>query len=736
MDALELWGGPECTVNRVGDLHRDQIEASGHHGRLSDLDLFAELGFSAVRYPVLWERISPEDPAVRDWGWSDERLVRLRELGLRTIAGLVHHGSGPRYADILSDGFAPGLSEHAAAVAARYPWIEDWTPVNEPLTTARFCALYGVWFPHLRDERAFWLALLNQIDGIRLSMRAVRRVNPGARLISTDDLGRTFATATMRDQAAFDNTRRWMGWDLLCGKVVPGHPFWLRLCAHGFEGRLRAIADDPCPPDIIGINHYLTSDRFLDHRLQRYPSRTHGTNLRQHYADTEAVRVLDPPPPGLRGALREAWDRYGVPLAVTEVHNGCTREEQMRWWADACAAASEMRNDGIDVRAVTCWAMFGSHGWNTLLTGDGRYEPGVFDVSGPAPRRTALAGVLGATFRGDKASHPVLDGAGWWRRPIRMLHPPAPRPAPMKEHVSSTLWRGSTALPLMIVGATGTLGRALAAACRHRNIYHVITSRSLLDLNTPGQVAAALDQHRPWAVINAAGWVRVDEAEAEAEACFNANASGAITLAEACARRGIPTVSFSSDLVFDGGLSRAYHEDDVAVPLNVYGRSKHHAEQALLTLPGSHLIVRTAAFFSPYDIHNHAIHALQALTAGQRFLAASDHVVSPTFVPHLADAVLDLLIDGATGLWHLTNGDAVSWGEFARRVAALCGHRETGIELVPGKMLGWVAPRPPYVPLISKRGKMMRPLDEAFDQFIFLLRDARPDLLRVFSPAR
>ena len=67
---LELWGGHECTVNRVGDRYFDQTVRTGHHDRLSDLTRFAEIGFSALRYPVLWERIAPNDPATRDWAWE------------------------------------------------------------------------------------------------------------------------------------------------------------------------------------------------------------------------------------------------------------------------------------------------------------------------------------------------------------------------------------------------------------------------------------------------------------------------------------------------------------------------------------------------------------------------------------------------------------------------------------------------------------------------------------------
>ena len=713
MGELELWGGPECTVNRVVDRFRDQLSESGHADRADDIDLFSELGLAAVRYPVLWERVSPDDPAVRDWRWSDARLAALRARGIRPIVGLVHHGSGPRYTHLLDDGFAAGLAAHAAAVAERYPWVEEWTPVNEPVTTARFAALYGHWYPHRRDEAAFWRVLVNQIDGVRLAMAAIRRVNPAARLIQTDDLGRTYATAAVRDQAAFDNVRRWMGWDLLCGRVVPGHPLWARLVKHGLGDRIEAIAAAPCPPDLIGINHYLTSDRFLDHRVQRYPRCAQGGNGARPYADTEAVRVLQPAPHGLETALADAWARYRIPLAITEVHNGCTREEQMRWFADAWATASSVRGRGIDVRAVTAWALFGSHGWNTLLTAPGVYEPGVYDVRGGRPRATALVPLMRALKAGQPL-HPVVAGPGWWRRPIRLHHPAVPRPARLADQRPA---EEPAAAPILVTGATGTLGQALAAACRHRAVAHILTDRRALDLADPQSIAAALDAHRPWAVINAAGWVRVDDGEGDEAAVHAANAAGAIRLAEACAARGIATVSLSSDLVFDGRAGRGYVEADAPRPLNAYGRSKAAAERGIAALPGTHLVARTAAFFQAHDRHNFAVAVVGALSAGERFRAAADWIVSPTHVPDLCNALLDLAIDGEAGLWHLSNGEALSWAQFAVRIAQRCGLDAALVEPVAGATLGLAARRPAMAALATTRGQILPPLDAALDRF-------------------
>jgi dTDP-4-dehydrorhamnose reductase len=159
---IEIWGGLECTVNRVLDDYFSQMERNGHAVRDDDLERFASLGIRAIRYPVLWERIAPDGNEDADWSWPDKRLQRLRELGVTPIAGLVHHGSGPRHTSLVDPGFAEQLAAYAGMVARRYPWLEHYTPVNEPLTTARFSGLYGVWYPHGRDEKTFIQALLNQ----------------------------------------------------------------------------------------------------------------------------------------------------------------------------------------------------------------------------------------------------------------------------------------------------------------------------------------------------------------------------------------------------------------------------------------------------------------------------------------------------------------------------------------------------------------------------------------------
>src|SRR3954453_20497630 len=200
--------------------------------------------------------------------------------------------------------------------------------------------------------------------------------------------------------------------------------------------------------------------------------------------------------------------------------------------------------------------------------------------------------------------------------------------------------------PLLITGATGTLGRAFARMCDLRGLEHRLTSRAELDIVETASIEAALDRIRPWAVINTAGYVRVADAEREPERCFRENARGTANLALACTRSGIPLVTFSSDLVFDGRLGRAYVESDAPCPTCVYGASKLEAEQLVSAACPDALILRTSAFFGPWDPHNFVYHTLRALAAGEQCQDRAHCATLSTYVPHFVNGSNDLLIDG------------------------------------------------------------------------------------------
>lgn len=294
------------------------------------------------------------------------------------------------------------------------------------------------------------------------------------------------------------------------------------------------------------------------------------------------------------------------------------------------------------------------------------------------------------------------------------------RPDFVPEHIPERAIR-----PLLIAGANGTLGRAFGRICHTRGLVAVALGRDELDIISPASVEKALDTIRPWAVVNAAGYVRVDAAESDADQCFSENATGPAVLATACAARGLPFLTFSTDLVFDGQQAGPYTESATPNPLSVYGRSKLAAEQRVLAAHPQALVVRTSAFFSGWDEFNFVHFALEAARAGQPFEAADDVRISPTYVPDLVNTALDLLLDEAHGIWHVTNKDACTWAELARLAAERAGFSPDFV--VPRSIaeLNLPAARPPQSVLVSEKGMVLPSLEDALNRCVSEMERSR-----------
>jgi dTDP-4-dehydrorhamnose reductase len=716
---LELWGGVECTINRVGDCYFDQLDRNGHTARISDFDRFAALGVKAIRQSALWERTLGDGDRPENWAWTDAAFARLQELNVRPIVGLVHHGSGPRHTDLLDPHFPEKVAEYARKVAERYPWVTDYTPVNEPLTTARFSGLYGHWYPHGHDDRTFVRALINECRATILSMAVIRDVTPGARLIQTEDLGKTFSTPKLAYQAHFENERRWLGFDLLLGRVDSDHFMWKYLLESGIsQQELAWFLENRCVPSVLGINHYLSGERFLDENLDRYPADTHGGNRHGRYADVLAARVREDGAAGPRALLMEAWQRYSLPIAVTECHNGCTREEQLRWFMEVWDAAEAARNEGANVQAVTAWSLLGAFDWDSLVTqSNGHYEPGVFDIRSTPPRATASARLIADLAAQRQPQSPLLQVPGWWKRCDRFVYGISVDNAGFATRVRPQHNFGEVR-PILITGATGTLGAAFARFCLLRGIPHRLLSRAELDIADQTSIRRALFLHHPWAVINTAGYVRVDDAEHDLRRCYRENVEGPALLASECRDRGIQLLTFSSDLVFDGDSTKPYVESDPVRPLNQYGWSKAEAEARTLQILPSALVIRSSAFFGPWDEYNFVTLALRSFASEQPFTASSDVIVSPTYVPDLVQASLDLLIDGEKGIWHLANCGAISWADLAERAADLAGLSAASLRRVSTEEMRLPAERPLFSALSSERGLLLPELDHALQRYL------------------
>ncbi len=675
---LEVWGGVECTVVRIGESWRNQLEETGHLAREDDIALIASLGIRRIRYPILWEIVSPESPDRYNWEWCDRRLALLREAGIDVIAGLVHHGSGPRYTNLLDPRFPKLLASHARAVATRYPWIRHFTPVNEPLTTARFSCLYGHWYPHRTISADFLRAVFHQCKATALAMRAIRELRPDALLVQTEDLGRTFSTPCLAYQADYENERRWLGFDLLLGRVGPQHRFWRALIKAGIApAELEFMQASSCRVDLLGANHYPTSERYLDEDLERYPLHFHGGNGRHRYADVEAIRIdLPPNHLGPRARFREAWDRYGLPIAVTEIQHGCSRDDQLRWFHGVVAAVRGLRKERVDVRAVTAWALFGAKDWNTLLTERQRhYEPGAFDVRGPRPRRTAIAYELENLARHGRFAHPAASGPGWWKRSDRFYGSSSAR-MPSRRH---------NRRPILIIGDDPVLSESLGrvAAQRGTTLLQISEDRSS---DPHAEIGAVIAEHRPWAVLSAMSGQRVPNILAQ--------------LIEICDAKRIRLAHCSTSRVFGAAGRESFGESITPSPHEAEMAHLLDAERNLRSLAPDALLLRHGPLFWAGQSGNELLETISGWGPSSEFLMPA------TYAPDFVHAALDLICDAERGVWHLAQSEPVSWEE----IGSLAERLDLGAPGCRNRAFDAAA-------LVSERGTIMPSFVSAFERF-------------------
>lgn len=279
---------------------------------------------------------------------------------------------------------------------------------------------------------------------------------------------------------------------------------------------------------------------------------------------------------------------------------------------------------------------------------------------------------------------------------------------------------------IAVTGAAGALGRAVVAtfgeqhdlvAFAHGDLA-VEDLRAVMDRLVPAQ---------PEVIIHAAAMTSVDGCEEDPRGAFLANALGTRNVALAAARAGAVLVYVSTDYVFDGEKGEPYHEFDVPNPLSVYGRSKLAGEREAQTLAPDHLVVRTSWVFGGGK--DFLSGALGRLAEGETVPAIVDLVGTPTYVRHLAERLIPLVLSGHRGVVHLGGPEVTTWHDLLTRAVHLAA--------LPGEVteqkadeLGRPARRPANSALTSlvlqpADVPPMPPLEEAVDEVMEAVRGRR-----------
>lgn len=251
----------------------------------------------------------------------------------------------------------------------------------------------------------------------------------------------------------------------------------------------------------------------------------------------------------------------------------------------------------------------------------------------------------------------------------------------------------------MTIAVTGALGQLGMELCRQIGGEAVGLDLPEFDLTDRAKVFDTLQSLRPTAVINTAAYTRVDKAEEEVELCRAVNATGVAHLAEACRQLDCILVEISTDYVFGRDPVRLtpYRETDPPGPLGVYGQTKLEGEQHA-TGWERHFVVRTCGLYGqlgPRTPGNFVATMLRLGRERDRLRIVRDQQCTPSYVPHVAQAVRFLLDTGQYGLYHVVNTGATTWYDFAAEIFRLAG-LNVHLEPISTAEYGAPAPRPAY----------------------------------------
>jgi dTDP-4-dehydrorhamnose reductase len=225
--------------------------------------------------------------------------------------------------------------------------------------------------------------------------------------------------------------------------------------------------------------------------------------------------------------------------------------------------------------------------------------------------------------------------------------------------------------PVLVLGATGMLGRAMSLALGARGVPFTLASRAEVDLSRFETITQGIADGTA-AVINCSGWTNVDAAEAHEADATVVNGHGVGKLAERCKQVGAVLVHYSTDYVFPGHASAPYPVNHPREPINAYGRSKAVGEGLLEQSGAEHLLIRTSWVYAPWG--KNFVRTILGLARKRPSLrVVDDQLGRPSSAEQLADVSLRLLEAGGRGTFHASDGGQCTWFELARAAVALAG---------------------------------------------------------------
>jgi beta-glucosidase len=338
---------------RNGHRSMDEYDLIGHyeHWR-EDLALAATAGVRSLRWGVPWYRVEP----VRgdfDWSWTDQVVPYLvDELGITPIVDLMHYGC-PLWLDreFANQEYPQAVAAYAGAFARRYRDRVHWyTPVNEPLVTAQMCGQRGLWPPYLRGDAGYVRIMMQVTKGARETVRCLKETDPGATMVHVEAASIHRADRTeLEPLAEEDRLKGYLSFDLLEGRVIPGHPLFGWLVRHGAGlGDLAEFARHPTSLDVIGLNFY---PQWSTRQL--YVNRSGRLSNRSREHDGAGFEAL----------VEQFSERFDAPIMVTETSAVGSESVRSQWLEASVSALKRLRMRGVPVHGYTWFPLCTMYDW-------------------------------------------------------------------------------------------------------------------------------------------------------------------------------------------------------------------------------------------------------------------------------------------------------------------------------------------------------------------------------------
>ena len=348
-----------------GKVRVDELEKCRHYERWrEDFDCTEALGIRFLRYgpPIHRTFLGPNH---YDWNFADETFADLRRRGITPIVDLCHFGIPDWLGNFQNPEFPERFAEYARAFAARFPWVQLYTPVNEMYVCAVFSARYGWWNEQLRSDRAFVTALKYIVKANVLAMHAILSVRGDALFIQSESSEYFHAeNPAAIKPAEIMNTQRYLSLDLNYGKRVNSEMYEF-LADNGMtRDEYHFFLDhDVRHHCIMGNDYYVTNE----HRVAANGS-THPSGEVFGYCEI----------------TRQYYERYHLPVMHTETNiwQGPKGDEAVYWLWKEWANVLRLRNSGVPVLGFTWYSLTDQVDWDIALREDkGTLNPvGLFDL--------------------------------------------------------------------------------------------------------------------------------------------------------------------------------------------------------------------------------------------------------------------------------------------------------------------------------------------------------------------